>query len=189
MPSPDSDLHMAVTELFDGGVVNNADIALRIAHLVLEPLIGPTEFSRNLPLRVADHGDKWLIQGNREQSSGSLESCDIEIRKRDAAVRVLSDQGTQYLLHDPAAVEKFGSAVLANAAGESELRRQLPLMVEDKEEIWRVRGSGNADRAIEGPGPFLMEVQKRDAQVLDLWFEWILDTPPGVDELLRVTRK
>jgi hypothetical protein len=62
MPSPDSDLHMAVTELFDGGIVNNADIALRIAHLILEPLIGPTEFSRNLSLTVADHGDKWLIQ-------------------------------------------------------------------------------------------------------------------------------
>jgi hypothetical protein len=123
------------------------------------------------------------------QSSGSLRLCDIEIRKRDAAIRVLSDQGTQYLLDDPAVAEKFGSAVLANAAGESELRRQLPLMVEDKEEIWRVRGSGNADREIEGPGPFLMEVQKRDARVLDMWFEWILDTPPEVDDLLRAPRK
>lgn len=179
MPSPDSDLHMAVTELFDGGIVNNAGIALHIAHLILEPLLGPTEWSKNLPLYVADRGDKWLIQGNREQGSASSGCCDIEIRKRDAALRVLSDQGTQYLLHDPAVAEKFGSAVLANAAGESELRRQLPLMVEDKEEFWRVRGSGNAARAIEGPGPFLLEVQKRDARVLDLWFEWILIHRPA----------
>jgi hypothetical protein len=34
-----------------------------------------------------------------------------------------------------------------------------------------------------------MEVQKRDARVLDLWFEWILDIPPEVDDLLRAPRK
>lgn len=48
---------------------------------------------------------------------------------------------------------------------------------------------GDADRTTEGPGLFPMEVQNRDARVLDLWFEWVLDTPPEVDELLRAMRK
>jgi len=187
MPSPDSDLHLAVTELFDGGIVNNATIASRIAHLILESLIGSTELLANMPLRVTDRADKWSIRGNQEAGSSVPGSCDLEIRKRDAEVVVLSDQQTPDLLSDPPAAEKFASAVLVNAAGEEELSRQSPLIVDDKGETWRVRGSGNANRAVEGPGPFELEVQKRDARVLDMWFEWVLNTPPEVQVLLRTS--
>jgi hypothetical protein len=187
MPNPDSDLHMAVTELFDGGIVNNADIASRIAHLILEHLIGSTALSANMPLRVTDRGDKWLIRGNRAASPAVLGSCDLEIRKRDAEVVVSSDQQTQDLLSNRAAVERFASAVLENAAGKEELSRQSPLIVDDKGVTWRVRGRGNANRAVEGPGPFELEVQKRDARVLDMWFGWVLNTPPEVQALLRTS--
>ena len=187
MPSPDSDLHMAVTELFDGGIVNNANIASRIAHLILEPLIGSTALSANMPLRVTDRADKWSIQGNRAASSAVPGSCNLEIRKRDAEVLVLSDQQTQDLLSNPAAAERFASAVLENSAGKEELSRQSPLIVDDKGVTWRVRGSGNANRAIEGPGPFELEVQKRDARVLDMWFGWVLNTLPEVQALLRAS--
>lgn len=188
MPTPDSDLNMAVIALFDGGVVNNANIAARLARLILEPLIGAAELAANLPLRVEDRGDNWAIQGSRE-APGRPGACDLDIRKRDAAVLVSGDRPARDLLCDPALAEAFAAAALENANGDEELRRQMPLVVSDQGEIWRVRGSHNADRAVEGPGPFHLEVQKRDARVLDMWSEWVLHTPPDVQALLRASAK
>ena len=190
MPTPDSDLHMAVITLFDGGVVNNASIAARLAQLILEPLIGASELAANLPLRIEDHGDNWAIRGGRMASgSGTPRTCDLDIRKLDAAVLISGDRPAQDLLGDPALAEKFAAAVLESTNGEEELRQQSPLIVSDQGETWRARGSRGADRTVEGPGPFHLEVQKRDARVLDMWFEWVLHTPPDVQALLRASAK
>ena len=84
-----------------------------------------------MPLRVTDRADKWSIRGNRAARSGAPGSCDLEIRKRDAEIVVLRDQQRQDLLSDPAAAERFASAVLENATGKEELSRQSPLIVDD----------------------------------------------------------
>jgi len=167
-----------------GGVVNNAKVASQIAQLLLEPLIGATEALVNMPLRVEDRGDRWWITGNRS-AAGSDErgAGPIEVRKHDSAI--LAPGATGNLLGDAASAEKFAATILANAAGVEELRRQSPLIAEDHGDSWRVRGSANAKRVAEGPGPFELLVQKRDARVLDMWFEWVLNTPPDVQSMLR----
>jgi hypothetical protein len=53
----------------------------------------------------------------------------------------------------------------------------MPLTVSDEGSTWLIQGSFNRDHANEGPGPFKLEVQKRDAKVLDMGFEWILKAP------------
>lgn len=190
MPSPDSDLNMAVIALFRGGVVNNANIAACLARLIPEPLIGAAELAANLPLCVEDRGDSWAIQGSRAAPGASaVRACDLDIGKRDSAVLVSGVRPARDLLGDPAIAGKFAAAVLENANGAEELRRQSPLVVSDRGESWQVRGSRGADRAVEGPGPFHLEVQKCDARVLNMWTEWVLHTPPDVLALLRASAK
>jgi hypothetical protein len=167
-----------------GGVVNNAAIASRLARLILEPLIGAAELSASLPLSVADRGDKWSVTGNEAVGAGAG-ACRLEIRKHDAAILGLHNPREIDLLGDPAIAETFAAAILVNAYGEERLREQSPLTVQDKGKSWLVRGSHNIDRAVQGPGPFRIEVQKRDAQVLDTYFEFVMKTPPEVQALLR----
>jgi hypothetical protein len=77
------------------------------------------------------------------------------------------------------------AAILAdradNVAGSS---RQLPFVVTDQGDTWLVRGSYNVDRSVEGPGPFRLEVRKRDAAVLDMCFEMVLHTPVKAQDAL-----
>lgn len=167
---------------FDGGIVNNSGIALRLAQIILESLIGPQRLTWCSPLQAEDREDRWEIASSNPSAS---RDCKIEIRKLDAAVVSLGVPNPPEALATAAAIEKFSAALAENEWGQNELRRQLPLAVSDKGDTWLVQGSGNAARDVEGPGPLHLEVQKRDARVLDIWFEWVLPTPPEVKELLR----
>ncbi|MBV9860409.1 MAG: hypothetical protein JO038_09950 [Alphaproteobacteria bacterium] len=188
MPPADSKLHMAVTNLFDGGVVNNANIASQIAQMILKSLIEQAELLASMPLRVEDRGDRWQITGNRGIAGSDEPGVGpIEVRKHDSAI--LAPRAAGNLLGDAAIAEKFAAKVLANIAGRGELRRQRPLVAEDNGDSWRVRGSANAKRTAEGPGPFELLVQKCDARVLDMWFEWVLNTPPDVQSMLQASAR
>lgn len=55
---------------------------------------------------------------------------------------------------------------------------QLPLTVSDQGDCWLIRGSLNRDNASEGPGRFRLELQKCDAKVLDMGFEYVLKARP-----------
>ena len=163
----------------NGGVVNNAKVASQIAQLILEPLIGATELLANMPLGVEDCGDRWLVRGNlRRADSDQPRAGPVEVRKHDSAILMPRTAGN--LLGNAVIAETFAATVLANTAGAGELRRQSPLIAEDNGDNWRVRGSANAKRSAEGPGPFELLVQKRDARVLDMWFEWVLSPSPEV---------
>lgn len=187
MPTSDRDLHLAVIELFDGGVINNANIALKVANLVQESLGHGNEASARLPINITDRGDSWSVPLSGWVGADGGVVRRLEIRKRDAAIVPAEGPFARDLLGDAAIAEKFAAAILENAAGTAALGRQAPLTVEDRGETWRIRGSANADRASEGPGPFELEVKKRDARVLDMKFEWVLETPPDVLEMLRAS--
>jgi len=79
----------------------------------------------------------------------------------------------------PGLAKTFAMLVLRSASQEG-VNEQLPLSVSDQGDTWLVQGSLNRDRAAEGPGPFKLEVQKRDAKVVDIGFEWVLKVPPEV---------
>ncbi len=172
-----------------GGVINNRSVAARMAELLFGSLLGSTELPANMALQIVDAGDRWSV---RESIAGPAPQMskvrDFQIVKIDAAIVPAEGPFAGDLLGDAAVAEKFAAAILENAAGTAELRRQAPLTVEDRGETWRIRGSANADRASEGPGPFELEVQKRDARVLDMKFEWVLETPPDVLEMLRASK-
>jgi hypothetical protein len=167
---------------FGGGIVSNSNIGLRLAQIILESVIGPQRVALCLPLRAQDRDDRWTTTSD---NASDLRNCRIDLRKLDAAVVSLSVDGTPEALPRAEAVEKLAAAIVENSRGSAELSRQLPFAITDKGDTWLVQGSDNAARAAEDPGPFHLEVQKRDARVLDMWFEWVLPTPPEVKELIR----
>lgn len=171
---------------FEGGIVKSANTALRLGQVVLENLVGQRRLARCLPLQAQDRGDRWSLSG--AGGDGSSE-CRIDIGKSDAAVLPHGVPKPPEILSNATTAEKF-AAILAESAGDGVgVDRQWPFTVTDRGDTWVVRGGRHVRSAIEGPGPFHLEIRKRDARVLDIWFEWNLHTPPEVDELLRATKK
>ena len=166
---------------FLGGIINNTNVAQRLARCILEGLLGPEKVLACLPLEIRDDGDRWSITG--ADADGS--NCRVVIRKSDAAILSLGSQSPPEVLRNEDTVEKFAAILAENAGDPAEVNQQLPFAITDRGDTWFVRGSRNADHAVEGPGAFCLEVRKRDARVLDMWFEGVLHTPPEVREALR----
>jgi hypothetical protein len=163
---------LLLLEATQGGVVNNADIAVRLARL----LFASSDLPEDLPLEVKDLADKWSIRRERPQSTDH-----IEIRKRDASIIVWADSGRESMvLRSAEIVQRFGQIIIENARSAEELHRQLPLRVEDKGETWLVAGSGKANPREGGPSGCHLEMRKRDACVVDFWFGWTLGTHPAI---------
>jgi hypothetical protein len=162
---------LLLLEAAQGGVVNNTDVAMRLAWLLLTS----SESPEDLPLEITDRGDKWLIRG-KPQPFGP-----IEIRKRDGAVAYgAGNRGQPTVLPTVQMAQRFGQIIIENARSAAELHRQLPLRVEDKGETWLVAGSGKADPQEGGPSGCRLEMRKRDACVVDFWFGWTLGTHPAI---------
>ena len=92
------------------------------------------------------------------------------------------------IIYDAEMARRFGEILLeAHYSKEelAELARQRPLIAEDKGAYWRVEGSWNRDRKIEGLGSFFLSVAKYDARVLDIGIWGILHTPPEVQAYLE----
>ena len=165
---------------FHGGIVNNAKVAQRLATVILNAVEGPGRGAACRPLAAKDHGDRWLITCTDSDAS-NIRSVDI--RKSNAAVRFLGIKGPPQVLPNEDAAEKFAAILAENAGDADEVSQQSPFVVTDRGDAWFVRGSRNADRTFEGP--FRLEVQKRDARVLDMCFEGVLHVPPEVTAALR----
>ena len=167
---------------FTGGIAGSADIALRVAQVVLEGLLGQRELSAYLPLQAQDRADTWSISC---AVGGDAGICNIDIRKLDGAVLATGVARQEQLLPNATIVEKLAAILAESAGGAAEPGRQEPFAVTDNGDTWLVRGSYNLDRSVEGKGPLHLEIRKRDAAVLDMCFEGVMHLPPEVKALLR----
>lgn len=65
--------------------------------------------------------------------------------------------------------------------GEIALSEQMPLIARDDGSIWVIEGSLNKDRSAEGPGTVIVKINKSDAKVISLLFDYVihpLQNPP-----------
>ena len=73
--------------------------------------------------------------------------------------------------------------------GKAEVEAQRPLVATDKGDYWRVEGSRNRDRKVEGAGWFFMSIKKFDGRLTDFGRYGIFHPHPSVvpliDEALR----
>ena len=166
---------------FQGGIVYTAEIAVRLAEVVVGCVPVGEKSSGSLHLKAQDNGTTWLIA----EAGKGARSCRIEIAKSDATVHWLEGGEPSAALPTEEAASRFAAVLADGASPIAKMYPQSPFLVTDCGETWIVRGSGNADRAVEGPGPFHLEVQKRDARILDMYFQAVIHSPPEVNELLR----
>ena len=75
--------------------------------------------------------------------------------------------------------------VIENVYGEDEVKRQRPFEAFDETDRWRIEGSYNRDRKIEGHGPIEIWIRKRDAKIIDLVSHAIMEVPEEVREIIR----
>jgi len=156
---------------FDGGLVREPSVALELARLICPSVV------KGLPPAIDDRGDTWRISSiNRSGHDWLI------IRKVDAAVDA---KPSIHALPAPKTVEKFAEILIESSYGYNELKQQIPLTIVDKESSWEVLGHGDTGRSDGGSGRFHLEVQKHDARVLDMSFQWSLPIPAEVKILLR----
>jgi hypothetical protein len=79
---------VALQAALNGGVVNNAQLALRIAELLCANAYGEDSLERQKPLSVSDLTDRWVITGsyNKGSSREGEGPLVISIMKRDGQV-------------------------------------------------------------------------------------------------------
>lgn len=64
--------------------------------------------------------------------------------------------------------------LLKSNFGVARLQEQRPLICRDSGDFWTVEGSQNKDRAKQGPGWVTIEIRKSNAQILRLFFIWVI---------------
>ena len=69
--------------------------------------------------------------------------------------------------------------------GREELDRQKPLSLIDKDNYWRVEGSLNRDGKVEGPGEFVVSIEKYDGRVTDFGLCYRYHAHPSVVPMLQ----
>lgn len=159
---------------FDGGIVCKADVALQLAMIIFP------EIAEGPPPAIGDRGDQWLIRINRSEDDANY----VSIRKLDAAI--LADDGWRltHALPNSKIAEKFTTILIESNYGDDELARQIPFTIINEGSTWRVSGRGDPNRADGGNGRFHLDVQKHDAQVLNMSFQWGLPVPKEITNLL-----
>ena len=75
-------------EILNGGVISTADVAVKMAELVVAHLYGEDEVTRQRPFEAKDEGDHWHVEGswNRDRRTEGEGAAKIWIRKRDAKI-------------------------------------------------------------------------------------------------------
>jgi hypothetical protein len=83
---------MRFHEILNGGIVNNVEVATKIAELVVSNAYGPLELERQKPFKVIDLKDRWRIEGsyNVDHSIEGPDPVELVIAKRDAQIYELS---------------------------------------------------------------------------------------------------
>jgi hypothetical protein len=155
---------------FDGGIVNKSDVAFQLAEIIRPTIV------EGSPPAIDDRGDQWRI-------SNVNRSHHLTIRKLDAAVLAVDGEHSPHALPTPKTAEKYTAILVEGNYGDGELERQLPFTILDKGGVWEVIGHGDPNRSGGGSGRFHLEVQKQNAQVLDMSFQWAISMPPEVKNL------
>lgn len=75
---------------------------------------------------------------------------------------------------------KIAEALCEAHHGKLELERQRPFVATDKGDTWRIEGSFNRDRKIEGRGAFFASIQKRDGRLTDLGTVAVIHQVPAI---------
>jgi hypothetical protein len=172
---------MLLQGALNGNIITDAQSALRVARLILRILAAPHGH-----FIVEDKGDRWSVVATVPPKIGNP-SQQIDIKKEDATV--LSPQRSkQDMFANCSAATEFAEIVIESAWGRADLKKQYPIAVSDSGKTWIVRGSRNADRAVEGLGPLNLEFLKGDGRVLNLFTEWFLDIPDDIKQFIRAQR-
>jgi hypothetical protein len=83
---------LMIIEAVEGGLINSADMALKLAELIFENRMEKSDVELQYPFRVTDQGDSWLVQGslNIERLVVGPGAVRVVIRKRDAKIMSFS---------------------------------------------------------------------------------------------------
>ena len=75
-------------QMIHGGIINNSDIARKIAEILIVALYGEDELARQEPLEITDQDGLWVIQGshNKDRKNEGAGSFHVELRRRDCQV-------------------------------------------------------------------------------------------------------
>ena len=72
------------------------------------------------------------------------------------------------VVFDAELARAIGETLFEHHYGGDELKRQTPLIVEDKGDYWRVEGGWNRDFKLDDNGPLFLSIHKYDGRVFDL---------------------
>lgn len=81
------------------------------------------------------------------------------------------------LVNDAKTATALTAVLVSNNFGDDVLRRQEPLSASDGGDYWTIEGSFNRDRTSEGVGKLIAKVNKADARVISLMFDYVLIPP------------
>lgn len=101
MASAEESVTIYLLGVLNGGVVNNQELAIGIAELVVSNVYGQEELERQRPLTALDQSDRWLVEGsyNLERRGGDVGPLKMWISKSDA--QILDIQVPQILAVPP----------------------------------------------------------------------------------------
>lgn len=80
---------------------------------------------------------------------------------------------------------KIGEVLCEAHYGKDELERQRPLFAVDNGARWRIEGSWNRDRKIDGRGAFFVSIEKYDGRVTDIGAWWNYRPHPSVIPIIE----
>ena len=88
MTNDSESLHIWLSKPVMGPLLNDEDIARAFAAMILKRLYGEAELAKQQPLRVADQGESWIVEGSF-QEPGRLRGTGrwfVRMRKSDCRV-------------------------------------------------------------------------------------------------------
>lgn len=88
LKAPENPVALILTKAAHGGVIGNADLARRMAELLVADHYGAASLDRQRPLRVYDRGDSWRVEGRADPDRDRTGegAFFLSLRKFDARV-------------------------------------------------------------------------------------------------------
>jgi hypothetical protein len=93
------------------------------------------------------------------------------------------------VVFDAEMAREVAEALFEHHYGSDELKRQLPLIIKDKDDYWRIEGSWNRDFRIDDNGALFLSIHKYDGRVFDLGQWGPMLFRGTLDELLAAARQ
>lgn len=106
-------------------------------------------------------------------------------RKYPGAMLFMIEIARGGVIFDAELAVRLGELLCEAHYGKDELERQRPLTAVDKGTYWRVEGSWNRDRRIDGPTTFCLSVQKYDCRLTDIGLGWAYRAHPSVIPIIE----